>query len=207
MALTSRSASASSDCVENARTSSSGRDAVRRAGVVAEVDRRFVAASRRTISRRTVSRRRRSRRPRSDADRTCAARSARAAVASRPASSSSLGRPASTSWLIAAAGLGQHERHALVVRLDDEAAVRDDAVLRDAAERPLQVDRVDAARRVRAVDQVADLGRRVADRAERVGHGDRVVDRRRVVGDDLDDRVARVEEGEVDVVEVAATCR
>ena len=74
-------------------------------------------------------------------------------------------------------------------------------MLRHAADRPLEVGRVDPARRVGAVDEVADLRRRVADHPERVGDGDRVVDRRRVVRDDLDDRVGQVEEREVDVVE------
>ena len=70
-------------------------------------------------------------------------------------------------------------------------------------ERALERCRIDPAGRIGTVDQVADLGRGVADRPERVGDRDRVVDRRRVVGDDLDDRVARIEEREVDVVHVA----
>jgi hypothetical protein len=54
-------------------------------------------------------------------------------------------------------------------------------VFRDATERPFEIDRFDAARRIRPVDEVADLRGRVADRPEGIGDGDRVVDRRRVV--------------------------
>ena len=42
------------------------------------------------------------------------------------------------SWLIGGVRVGQHERHALVVGLDDEPPVGHDPVLRDAAERPLE---------------------------------------------------------------------
>ena len=44
-----------------------------------------------------------------------------------------------TSWLIWALGVGEHERHALVVALDDEHAVRHDAVLGHAPDRPLEI--------------------------------------------------------------------
>ena len=202
MALTSRSASRSSDWVEKARTSSSERHAVRRPGVVAEVDRRF---ARRAAD--DLAQDRQATDPGvEDPDRTRVGhrglRTARPRPPTRPELSSS---PAirMTSLLIWASGLASTNGHALVVRLDDEPPVGHDLVLGHAPERALEVERIDAARRIGAVDQVADLGCRVADRAERVGHRDRVVDRRRVVGDDLDDRVGRVEEREVDVVEMA----
>src|SRR6186997_1366181 len=59
------------------------------------------------------------------------------------------------------ARVGQDERHALVVRADDELAARHDLVLRDPPKRPMQVARVDAAGAIDAVDEVADLRRRV----------------------------------------------
>ena len=97
--------------------------------------------------------------------------------------------------------VGEDERHALVVRLDDEHAVARRRGAPAPGRAPARGPRVDAARRVGPVDEVADLRRRVADHPERVGDGDRVVDRRRVVRDDLDDRVRQVEEREVDVVQ------
>src|SRR4051794_39680852 len=63
---------------------------------------------------------------------------------------------------------GQDERHALVVRLRDETAVGHDAVLGDAAERTLEVGRLDAAGRIRSVDEIADLRGWIADRPERL---------------------------------------
>ena len=65
----------------------------------------------------------------------------------------------------------------------------------------MHVVRVDAARAVGPVHEVAHLRGGVADHPEGVGDGDRVPDRGRVVGHDLDDRVGQVEEGEVDVVQ------
>ena len=61
--------------------------------------------------------------------------------------------------------------------------------------------RIDARRRVGAVDEVLDLARRVADLLERLGHRDRVADRRRVVGHDLEDGVGLVEQGERQLVQ------
>ncbi len=104
---------------------------------------------------------------------------------------------------MAASGLASTNGTPSLFAWIDEHPVGHDAVLGDAPDRAFEVDRIDAARRIGPVDEVADLRGRVADRPERVGDGDRVVDGRGVVGDDLDDDVARVEERQVDVVEIA----
>ena len=135
-------------------------------------------------------RRPRSRRRRSDADPTSRLRPARRAAATRPAPRSSRATPHGRPWLICAFGLASTNGTPWLFDWITSRPSDTTLVLGDPAERPLEVGRVEAAGRVGAVDQVADLRRRVADRAERVGHRDRVVDRRRVVGDDLDDRVA-----------------
>ena len=197
-ALTSRDASSSSASIEKRADLRVGADAVRRAGVVAEVDRRLVG------------------RPAEDLAQDGQSTDARVEDTDRPgvghvleataeSPSPPLGPPArrrSADVLADLGGrVGEHERDALVVRAHDEPAARAHGVLRHAPERPGEGLGVEAARRVGAVHEVADLGRRVADHPERVRHHHRAVDRRRVVGHDLEDRVRRVEEQEVDVVD------
>ena len=72
----------------------------------------------------------------------------------------------------------EDERDALVVGADDQRAAGAHVVLRDAAQGAVEDLGIEAARGVRAVDEVADLGRRVADHPERVRHHHRAVDRR-----------------------------
>src|SRR4029079_13967829 len=54
-------------------------------------------------------------------------------------------------------GLGQHERDAFVVGLYDEAPVGHDTVFGHAPEGPLEVLRIDATRRVGAIDPAVAL--------------------------------------------------
>jgi hypothetical protein len=70
-------------------------------------------------------------------------------------------------------------------------------VLGNAAEGSSQLGGVDPGIGIGAVHEVLDLGRGVADDPECVGQGDRVVDRRRVVGDDLEDDVRAIGEDEL----------
>ena len=117
-----------------------GADAVRRAGVVAEVDRRFgrgaaddLAQDRQTAHPgvedpdRTWIRHRRAQ------DRPAAAVDA--------AGVDELAGDAHDVLADRRVRVGQHERDALVVRLDDEHAVGHDAMLRDAAEGTFEIDR------------------------------------------------------------------
>ena len=168
------------------RTSSSEPDAVGGAGVVAQVDRRLVGQPAQDLAQDGQAAYSRV----EDANGTRVGHGLSVSPRRRRRGRRSSAAARRTSAAHRGVRAGDDERHALVVRLDDESPVGDDLEVRPAAERSRQLVPVDAAARVGPVDQVVDLLGRVADRGEDLGHGDRVVDRRRVVGDDREDDVA-----------------
>src|SRR5450756_2382323 len=85
------------------------------------------------------------------------------------------------------------ERHAFVVRLDYKAPVGYNLKVGPSAQSPGQLIVADATARVRPVHEVLHLVRRVADGGEDIGHGDCVVNRRRVVCHDRENDVRRIE--------------
>jgi hypothetical protein len=153
-AFTSRRTSASSAWTLKRRTSSSVRIAVWGAGVVAEVDGRLERQPAQDLAQDRQA---------ADsgveyADGTWVGHGLSVSPERRPC-----GRP-----IIAAPhsahvpadrriGAGDHEGHAFVVGLDDQAPVRHDFEVGPPTQRPGQLVAADAAARVRSVDQVVDL--------------------------------------------------
>src|SRR4029079_4594109 len=153
--LTSRSTSSSSNWVENASTSSSDRVPYG----ARSLSPRYSVGSRgvrRMISRKTVS-------PPTPESKTPIGRGSDTGPLAAPGTdrdsrgADQLRRDTHQVLRDRRRGVGQDERHTLVVRPDDELAVGHDLVLRDAPQGALEILRLDAARAIRPVHQVADL--------------------------------------------------